>query len=111
MAEDVAGDFRLRCHPFKKRKGRMLDKMSALEAVIHPELDGSGTAFSDLDVLEHSAVQNVADTSQVVRTQICMVKASRKSSRNSTGLSWNGAKSAFCSLQGFLGAGVFAGQG
>jgi hypothetical protein len=89
----------------------MLGKMSALEAVIHPELDGSGTAFSDLDVLEHSAVQNVADTSQVVRTQVCMVKSSRKSSRNSIWLSWNGAKSAFCLLQGFLGAGVFAGQG
>jgi hypothetical protein len=48
--------------------------MTALEAVIHPELDGSGIAVSDLDVLELSGVQNVADTSQVVRTHICMVQ-------------------------------------
>ncbi len=56
----------------------MLGKMTALEAVFHPELHGSGIALSDLEVLEHSAVQKVADTSQDVRAQISMVEGSEE---------------------------------
>ena len=56
----------------------MLGKMTALEAVFHPELHGSGIALSDLEVLQHSAVQKVADTSQGVRAQISMVEGSEE---------------------------------
>ena len=52
--------------------------ISALEAVFHPELDRPGIAFGGLEVLEHSGVQNVTDTSQVIRTKICMVEGIEK---------------------------------
>jgi hypothetical protein len=90
--------------------------MTALEGVI-PELHGSGIALSDLDVLEHSGVQNVADTSQVVRTQICMVEGIEEIFSEfdlafmQRRLQPCHPKSAFYSPQGFLGAGIFAGQG
>jgi hypothetical protein len=40
----------------------MLGKMSALEVVFHPELDGSGLALSHLEVWEHSRVHHVSHT-------------------------------------------------
>jgi hypothetical protein len=95
----------------------MLGKMTALEAVFHPGFCGSGIALGDPEVLEHSGVQNVVDTSQVVRAQIYMVEGIEE-------IFWEfdlafmqrrlqpcHPKSAFYSPQGFLGAGIFAGQG
>jgi hypothetical protein len=40
----------------------MLGKMSALEGVFHPGLDGSGIALSHLEVSEHSPVHHVGHT-------------------------------------------------
>ena len=40
----------------------MLGKMTALEAVFHPELDGSGIALSHLEGSEHSRVHHVGHT-------------------------------------------------
>ena len=76
-----------------------------------------GIALSDLEVLEHSAVQKVADTSHGVRAQISMVEGIEEIFSEfdlafmERRLQPCHPKSAFYSPQGFLGAGVFAGQG
>ena len=65
MAEGRGGgDFRLRWnpHPFKQRKGGVLGKMSALEVVFHPELDGSGIALCHPEVSEHFRVHHIGHT-------------------------------------------------
>ena len=113
------GDFKIEVesHPFEKGKGGMLGTMTALEAVFHPGLYGSGIALGDPEVLEHSRVQNVVDTSQVVRAQIYMVEGIEEIFSEfdlafmKRRLQPCHPKSAFYSPQGFLGAGIFAGQG
>ena len=110
MAEGVAGDFRLRWNLTLSRKGR-------LGCLADDRFRSCYPSRIDLDVLEHFGVQNVADTSQVVHTQICMVEGMEEIFSEfdlaicGTAPSTLPPESAFYSLQGFLGAGVFAGQG